>query len=190
MSTLVNSNRFSGGMSQDVDKHFQKGDTYRFAKNTRIRFNQDGADSMSGTSFAISNARGTIEKSLLCSGYELLKVIETKNGAVGFSSNGVNSEIGYFIIEDNLPKTGKLRYYTLYNDRRDPNGDKLNLHMSTHIDGFSIYENEFIERVYWVDGYNEKRSINLNDFFKDKKTFINCETDTLCPIHGGNYSAI
>ena len=32
---------------------------------------------------------------------------------------------------------------------------------------FPFMKNEFIERVYWVDGYNEKK-FQLNDFSKIK----------------------
>lgn len=187
---MVTSNRFSGGMSQDNMASAQKQDTYRFAKNTRIRFNRDSKNTENGASFGIANARGTTLKSALCEGYELLKVIETKNGAVAFSTNGVYSEIGYFLIEDNLVQTGNLRYYTLFNDRKDPNGDLLNFHESLFVDGFSVFENQFIERVYWVNGVHEKRSFNLNDFFRDKRTYLNCNTDELSTIHGGGYSLI
>ena len=84
MASLVNTNRFSGGMSQDVDPGIQKNSTYRYAKNTRIRFNRSNSDVLDGATFAIANARGTDAKSLLCAGYNILKVIETKNGAVCF----------------------------------------------------------------------------------------------------------
>ena len=190
MASMVDSSRFSAGMVQDVDKHLQPKNTYRYAKNTRIKANRNSGDTEDGASYGIANMRGTILKSLLCEGYSIVKVIEAKNGAVCFSSNLQNSEIGYFIVEDNLPGSGKLRYYTLYNDRRDPNGDKLLFYKSLSIDGFSVYENEFIERIYFVDGYNENRTFNLNDFFRDKITFIRCSTDNLNPINGTNYSAI
>lgn len=189
-------NTVNGGMIQDIDRHEQPNNSYRYAIGGRIIQNstEDQDKSLeenvkSGVTRAFVNAKGNKYALSLCPGYKPIGSCETQDGAIIFSTNNVNSEIGFMEINDNVYKTGWAKYTTLFNDRSDPNGDLLRFNIDKYVNGsFSVLENEFTERIYWVDGYNQKRVINLKEFYKpDGTTYHNqtngCDSVSVYPKH-------
>lgn len=176
-SSQTFTNTFVGGMISTIDPHEQPNSTYRYAIGGRLSYNRTDDPNQpldenvkNGKTRAFSNAKGNSFSFTLCPGYQPIGSIETTKGAVVFSTNGSNSEIGFLTVNDNIYKEGYAKYITLYNDRSDPNADLLRFNIDNYIHGFSVYENEFIERVYWVDGYNQKRVLNLPLFYREDGT--------------------
>jgi len=193
-------NTFSAGMAADIDKHLQKANTYRYARNGRLVFNREADKSVSlkeavlnGHSFVLSSIQGNSFAADFCEGYDLIGSIVTSRGTVVFLTDDFHSEIGLLTV-DNPADVNGTSYHTLYNDRNDPNvfnnpyarhtpgamgGDRLMLEKKSPIHGYSVYENEFTERVYWADAKNQKRTFNLNDFYTDKECTIPYHTKNL-----------
>ncbi|MCE7039232.1 hypothetical protein [Dyadobacter sp. CY312] len=168
----VFTNTFLGGMKGDMDRHIQQNSTYRFAISARLLWNSTNDPSKTleenvknGVSLAIVNARGNRFEIALCDGYKLIGSINSNEGTLMLLTNGINSEIGIFDLNDNIFGANHVKYTTLFNDRFDPNGDKLNFKQRYYAHGFYVYENEFTRRFYWTDGHNQKRVINLALFF-------------------------
>jgi len=178
-------NTFVNGMLTDIDPHEQPNSSYRYAIGGRLSHNRTDNVNKSldenvkdGKTRAFTNAKGNSFSFSLCEGYQPIGSIETTKGAVIFSTNKTNSEIGFLTVNDNVYKEGYAVYTTLFNDRNDPNGDLLNFNIDKYIHGFNVYENEFIDRVYWVDGYNQKRVINLPLFYKADGTTYHNQVDS------------
>lgn len=182
------SNTFVGGMAVDFDEHIQKNPTYRFAIGARLLYNKSTDPNKTfqenikdGVSLAIVVAKGNKFEIAICNGYKFVGSVDTLDGTVLFTTNGINSEIGIIQINRNIFALDHVTYTVLFNDRNDPNfknnihrrrapgepgGDLLNFSEQHYIHGWSSKENEFIHRVYWVDGYNQKRVINLPLFYQ------------------------
>lgn len=195
------SNTFVDGMKVDIDPHLQKNTSYRYAMGGRLAFNRSRDKNKSfqenvksGNTLAFVVARGTRYELSLPTGYKVVGSIDTLKGTVIFSTNGEESEIGWLELNDNVDAPNHAKYFSRFNDRWDPNyknnpyerrnfgepgGDQLNFNEQHYIHGFSVYENEFAHRIYWVDGYNQKRTLNLNLFFDDNGN----------PYHVGNNPA-
>lgn len=173
MRSQAFTNTFSGGMVGDIDPHEQPNNTYRYAIGGRLVYNDTYNNSQSldenskdGKTRSFVQAKGNKFALSLCHGYQAIGSTETREGAVIYSTNGVFGEIGFLIVNDNVHATGFAKYITLFNDRNDPNGDRLRFDIDHYIsDSFSVYEDENIERVYFTDGYNQKRVINLKLFY-------------------------
>lgn len=166
---------FLGGMKGDIDRHIQQNSTYRFAigadllwNGTRDRSKTLDENVLNGVSLAIVNSRGNRFEIALCDGYKLTGSIPSNRGTLLLLTNGVNSEIGYFELNDNIFAANHVKYTTLFNDKFDPNGDKLNFKQRYYAHGFYVYENELTERFYWTDGHNQKRVINYKLFFDEQ----------------------
>lgn len=182
---MIHTNTFAGGMSADNDVLLQ-GKAARFMRNSRIAYNrkkQSGAtleDALDGKTGDWVPVRGTLSLVGMCAGYDIVGSVKVRSGSVIFSTNGVHSEIG--LLEVFQPEAAQTKYQTLYNDINDPNrlnnpflrrlpsdadGDLLHFSKQHFIKGYSHYENELIERVYFTDGRGQKRTFNLNDFFSE-----------------------
>lgn len=196
MKKQVFTNTFSGGMVQDTDSSLQSNDTYRHSIGGRIiqnvTENQDQSleeNVKAGVSRAYVVAKGNKFVLTLCPDYKFIGSCEVKQGAVIFSTNGTNGEIGLLEVNSNVYKTGFAKYTPLFNDRNDPNRDLLHFDRNHYINGsFSVSESQFSEKVYWVDGINQKRVINLKDFYRqDGTTYHNqenpCTSGSTYPKH-------
>lgn len=183
------SNTFIDGMKADIDGHLQKNTSYRHAIGGRLAFNRSrdktktfNENVKAGNTLAFVVARGNRYEFSLAPGYKVVGSIDTLRGTVIFSTNGIDSEIGWLELNDNIDAPNHARYFARYNDRWDPNfksnpfvrryfgepgGDRLNFSEQHYITGKSVLENEFIHRIYWVDGNNQKRTLNLNYFLDD-----------------------
>lgn len=188
MGTFTNT--FENGMR--VDKHalLQENSTVRHSMGGRINWNRmyDPTKSVKenmegGNSRVFMVARGNRYLITLPAGYKVVGSFDKLDGTWLFLTNGKYSEIGWMTINDNLDSLNAAKYVTRYNDQFDPNykndpfqrrkslqdgGDLLNFNQSKYIHGFNVKENEFTDRTYIVDGYNQKRVINQNLFFDDK----------------------
>jgi hypothetical protein len=149
-------NSFSEGVVQDMDKVMQKPNTMRDANNISLIFNRD-QETDDGVSMSVAPIRGNKFAFTLCDGYVYVGDVETKYGAIIFSYNGLNSEIG----EVSSTINGLANYITLFNDKNDPNGDLLRFGYENTITGTYVYENTEIERIYFTQEGNQKRCINL-----------------------------
>ena len=176
---MIVTNTFSGGMSQDVDPLLQ-GKQYRFAKNGRIRYNRKNTenpsieDAIEGKTGDFAVMRGNKQVAQFCAGYDLKGSVEVREGAVLFLSDGLNTVIGLLRLRTTLESA---EFTIIYSDKNDPNrvnnpflrrnvsdsdGERLNI---GHVTGYSVYENTSVQRIYFVDGKNQKRTFNLYDFF-------------------------
>ena len=153
-------NTFSNGVVQDIDKVNQKPNTMRSARNISL-VNNRGENEEDGKWLSVSSVRGNKLSFSHCHGYILMGSIECKDGSIVFLSNGVNSEIG----KVNCSINGQnVTYTTIFNDKFDPNLDKLNFGKEELITGEYVYENSKKESVYFVQKGNQKRVINLSLF--------------------------
>lgn len=152
-------NTFSGGMAQDVDNEFQKPNKYRNANNGRIWYNKDG-------DFSFVNETGNLISFTLVEydgitplfGYHPIGFCEFADKTVIFSTNEVNSEIGYVTVRSN--GTGAV-YQQIFNDKYDPNGEKFGFSINHKIKkAIPDTESVNIQRVYWTDGVLEPFCIN------------------------------
>ncbi len=180
-------NSFNSGMVQDVDPNRQRPDTYRHALNGRIRFVEPYDTTLPyeervkyGNSFAFINDKGTEDLLSICPGYTITGSAEVDNELVLFSTNGTYSEIGVVTIQEAAAPTAT--YKTLYNDRNDPNGKRLNFSQDPRfcIEARVSIESELNRRVYWVDGRNELRCINLELLFSNRSTRVPYHTNQSC----------
>lgn len=188
-------NTFSGGQVQDIDPHNQKNNTARYINNGRVRYNVSDDSSLPvnersrrGMTFAFSNEKGNYNVNAVCNTYETVGFKDVGDSLLLFSTQGSGgySQIGVFTISDDLSETS---YTILYDDRNDPNGDRLNL-KTLDEDGARILEveycdeNEFIKRVYFNDGYNQERVFNLQLMYQEYNCVTDCEAiTTLTPYH-------
>jgi hypothetical protein len=156
---------FVGGMKgADIDAHLTDARSYVYALNGRIKFNRsDGADSVedaqsSSKTGSFVNEKGTKLAFTFCDGYEPVGSCDYDGGTILFLSNGTNSEIG-ILTANNVTET--VTYKTLFNDRLDPNGDKLNFSLSNPIEAQVLIESPTQTRLYVADGKNQDLAINL-----------------------------
>ena len=173
-------NTFSKGMSMDSDKSVQEKNAYRSSVNGRLVFKSDGT-------MAWSNIKGNKVSFSISAGYDPRGVVEIDSKLIILSYNTATtySEIGFVELDDSGLNESKITptYNVMFNDERDPNGDKLNLTARCDIQSYAEVseddyltntganeQNEFIiERIYWTDNINEPRSFNLGLYYYVKK---------------------
>lgn len=187
MATFTNT--FENGMRVDNNMHLQSNTTFRRSLGGRVMWNRqyDRAKSLednmkSGNSRVFAVARGNRFEISITPGYLVVGFIELLDGTYIFSTNGINSEIGWLTLNDNIDSENHVKYVVRYNDMYDPNfinnivdrrtanqdgGDKLFFNERYYIRGISVTENELITRLYWVDGYNQERTFNTDLFFNN-----------------------
>lgn len=165
----VAKNTFQDGMQSDISKHLQRSTSYRYALHGRIRFNtagryvsKDNKDYIGGSTAEFCTERGNLKVFSFCSGYEVFGTADFINSSIIMLGNGINSEFGELMINE---LTLEVEYKTLYNDRYDPNGDKLNF--KKRIRSISIVEDSDKRRIYLGGDDNEPRVIDLECFYEN-----------------------
>lgn len=158
-------NTFSKGLASDYSGDLQPNSFYVDSMEGRLIFNEDG-------SLAWQQMNGTINEVDInfdygnYDDYLIVGYAELKNGALLFSYSMITlySEIGK-LERDN---SGNYSYYTIFNDKYDPNGELLLLGSTPNtgddrgfIYGNEMFENSKTHRVYWQDGVNEPKVINI-----------------------------
>jgi len=150
MGTTRTINTFNEGMAQDVDKLNQPNAAYRYSKNGKLIFNEDGTyswENEEGTQLSfVINPNSTIVGG--GEAFTPLGYASGPNYIILFSKNTTsgNSEIGMITLDEN----GAGKYKTLFNDANDPNGDLFNF--DVEIEATLLPEVDEIIRVYWHDG--------------------------------------
>lgn len=107
------------------------------------------------TLLTVTNERGNSELSILTSNGNPLQVLGT---LIGY--NVLNNYVTLFTTGD------KDRIYRLENKQTYFEGKllyegNLNFNVNNPIENISVYENDNIQKVYWVDGLNQSRVINI-----------------------------
>jgi len=160
----ISKNTFSGGMVQDLDVHNQRPGTYRFAKNGQLIRNEGGDDG-NGAYYAFSNIKGTELVSQIQNGYVPIAAIEVDEYILTLSTNGTNSQISRFVYDGE-----SFSHQILFNDKNDPNGDKLGFFIPNPEEDYPnislSFENEYTKRIYISDGRNQDRVFNLSQMFQ------------------------
>ena len=107
------------------------------------------------TLLTVTNERGNSELSILTSNGNPLQVLGT---LIGY--NVLNNYLTLFTTGD------KDRIYRLENKQTYFEGKllyegNLNFNVNNPIENISVYENDNIQKVYWIDGLNQSRVINI-----------------------------
>lgn len=156
------------GMVRDTAISKISGDKAEFAydnRNIRITVNQDN------TALSITNEKGT-ERTLLISGMLLGQCI-LNNQLILFVKDTIqmpNKDCIIKIIEDDNTYKSEVLY----------SGD-LNFNLNYPIETLGYYESENVQKVYWVDGLNPTRFINI------ASTKIQANNDTQFDCKGTIY---
>lgn len=162
---MVLSNTFEGGMRQDLDVAAQQPNTYRRAVNMSIFHNKGGFDG-SGASFAVTNSEGSQLAFSLPEGYYPVFATELDAQILVFSTNDTFSQIG--IVRNSR---NSFEYTILFDDRNDPNNDRFHFFYPNPNENYMSVvfskENEYLERVYFSDGRNQDRVVNLRMLYQD-----------------------
>ena len=148
------------GMRQDLSKGIFDSNYAFEIKNMRLTTREGN------TLLSLTNERGNIE--IAISGIdnivgEILGWCVLNNIIVLFTKEGVG-EIGTdyiykIVIEDQL-NTGSIIY-----------SGNLNFSTNNPIESIGVYENEKIQKVYFVDGRNQPRVINLDTIYTNSDAF-------------------
>jgi len=130
------------GINQDITKSKRSPDFYFDAENIRIQATD------SGTTGSIVNDKGNALVYTLSSGQLVIGHAVLKNYLVTFSTNsgGVDK-----ITRIDLSNYSSFELFS---------GD-LNFNVNNRIETEVYYESEDIQKVYWVDGLNQLRHINI-----------------------------
>ena len=141
------------GMNQDLS--ISKYSPEFTFKNYNVRINSDNNNSL----FTITNERGTKKVSLLDSDNKETTIQGTIIGKAILGEYIVLFTTGDRIyrlksINSFDYKSPKLRVKVLFH------GD-LNFNIDNPIETLTVFETEDIQKVYWVDGINQLRFINI-----------------------------
>lgn len=146
---LKQENHIIKGMTRDLTvSKFNPQFAYE-CKNIRITARDNS------TLLTVTNERGNSELSILTSNGNPLQVLGT---LIGY--NVLNNYVTLFTTGD------KDRIYRLENKQTYFEGKllyegNLNFNVNNPIENISVYENDNIQKVYWIDGLNQSRVINI-----------------------------
>jgi len=129
------------GLNQDISNSKRDPGFYYDAGNIRILATD------SNTTGSISNDKGTTLLFDIASGYTIIGHATLKDYVVLFCTNNSNDIIYRVNLDDNTP----LILFT---------GD-LNFSTDHYIETEINYESEDVQKVYWVDGVNQLRHMNI-----------------------------
>lgn len=152
------------GMVRDTAISKVSGDKAEFAydnRNIRITVNQDN------TALSITNEKGTIE-ALSIEGTLIGQCI-LNNQLILFIKDSIQDRIVKIIEDDNTYKDEELY------------SGNLNFNLDHPIETLGYYESENVQKVYWVDGLNSTRFINI------ASTNIQANNDTQFDCKGTIY---
>ena len=191
-------NTFTGGMRADFVDNSLSAESYSMSMGGRIRFNSaklkgdtsaakeviNGTLAESGKTGSWTTERGTMYSFSLCEGYTLVGAEEMEDFCILYSTNGINSEIGRLYVDS----TGlNAKYDTLFNDKNDPNGDKLPFSKDNLLSIKTFVESDFIKRQYIVVPNETPLVINYTSFFNNKGELWHsdqdCNSTNLYPKH-------
>ena len=161
-------NTFSGGMNSDADKSVIGKNQYIYSENFRLfgdNPNTIGSlENVSGNTL-LSNYSSNIT-SWIPNGYYIvgycnirneLYIFATQNTAVG--QTGYSRIVQILFDDSGYPSTSTI----IYDDQYSSDGSRLlwNNTSANRIKAVGRYESSTIKKIYFVDGYNPIRSINV-----------------------------
>lgn len=165
MARQIFTKTFEGGMNKDIDVSFLAQNQYTHAENFQL-ISDD-----SSNNFILENAEGNKQWFNIENIEELgdtfylvghcyvdpyLILFYTENHALKTPSNS-NSNV---IVRIRVDKDYFQDYDIIYTDSY---GDRLDFSDTYPISAVGLYEREDIIKVYWTDGYNPVRFINILD---------------------------
>lgn len=164
-------NTFQGGMVEDIDPHLQTAVTYRRSENGRVIFNTNSANpdlaegATQGRTFAWVVDIGNKLLLTACPGFRCLGGVDLEDEIISLWTDEVNSQIRSCKIDD---RGIVFDNWILFDDRNDPNGDKMHLTSAHFIKGRAEVENENTRRIYFWDNRNanQPRVVNIELLYR------------------------
>jgi hypothetical protein len=161
-------NTFSGGMNSDADKSVIGKNQYLYAENFRLfgdLSNTVGSlENVSGNTI-MSNYSSDIYTCIpigyyvigYCNIRDELYLFATQNTSIG--QTGYSRIVKVIFDSSGLPNSSTI----VYNDQYSSDGSRLlwNNLPANRIKAVGRYESDTIKKIYFVDGYNPIRSINV-----------------------------
>jgi len=158
-------NTFSGGMNSDADKSLVGKNQYLYAENFRLF--GDSANSIGSLENVIGNTELTTLNSYIPSGYYIcgsgnirddLYLCVTQNTSAGQTGYSKVLKVVF-----NSTGTAVSSVTTVYNDQFSIDGSRLkwNNLPAYRVKIVGRYESATIQKLYFVDGYNPVRSMNV-----------------------------
>jgi hypothetical protein len=158
-------NTFSGGMNSDADKSVLGKNQYIYAENFRLFGDSPNTigslENVSGNTL-LSNYIGDIIPSGYyeigyCNIRDELYIFATQNTSAG--QTGYSRIIQVLFDSNGYPTSSTV----IYNDQYSSDGSRLlwNNLPANRIKAVGRYESSTIKKIYFVDGYNPIRSINV-----------------------------
>lgn len=175
-------NTFENGLNSDVNVILQPPGTYRDLHNGMLI-------SYDGNHYTVETALGNQVNFIIPARYSdtsfnkesaplPIGMISFVDTLVVFSTNSISTNGGYGEIGIvNFDNNGVGTYEPLYHS------DSLNFTRQNKIRGFSYFENDKIQRVYWSDNLNDNRVLNTKDV-----AFTNVPTGSL--VAGTTYMVV
>jgi len=153
---------FTKGMNRDISKDKFPHEAYYYLLNGRV-MNDDNATmsdiiNLKGNTAANINDNGLVRSGT--PGYSIIGYAIVQNDIILFyaqsNATGVDSLTTYSII-DRLEYQGS----NLYSRVQLWNGQGLNFRIDKPIKAVTRYESQYAEKIYWVDGNNPIRQVNI-----------------------------
>jgi len=170
MEKLTFTQSFIKGMNTDVDASALPKGSYRLAKN--LTFTSIGE----GTSGALGNVKGNkylLGMSIFATfDHEVVGYVNIVKDIVFFTYKASSNESAIWVYSHSTKHTTLF-----YSDVCTEDGSKLSFSTDKdkRITGVGRQESDSIRKVYWVDGYNETRFIDLTKtYLVDPKAVYDC----------------
>lgn len=155
------------GMSRDMS--ISKANPEFAFENMNIRITADDENNL----LSITNEKGNKE-ALVIEGVEDIFIIE----GVYLGYGVLNNTLILFTTDEGVDRIYRLIYSQTGNFFRGEilfEGE-LNFNETNPIETLCVFENEDIQKVYWVDGLNQPRVINISEKF-DKNNYVETSFD-------------
>ena len=137
------------GMTKDIASSKVSSEYAFDIRNMRLVATEDNS------TYVLTNERGTLDLEIPLTGH-ILGQVDTKDGIVVFTHSDDEDRIYYIYINEAKNITWKILYH-----------GNLKFNINNPIDAIASYENESTEKIYWTDGINYPRLINIKKVDKD-----------------------
>ena len=137
------------GMTKDIASSKVSSEYAFDIRNMRLVATEDNS------TYVLTNERGTLDLEIPLTGY-ILGQVDTKDGIVVFTHSDDEDRIYYIYINEAKNITWRILYH-----------GNLKFNINNPIDAIASYENESTEKIYWTDGINYPRLINIKKVDKD-----------------------
>ena len=148
------------GMRQDISPSKANPEYIFDARN--IRLTARGNDTL----LSISNEQGNLQLLSIqgkvlgyCAFNKYLTVFAVQYGGTDENSNEESSHDFIYRISKSDDNWDIITLYT--NAWKNSNKEQQSLNLGDNIQTLGVYENQFVQKVYWVDGINQPRVINI-----------------------------